>query len=46
MQVFRRQASDFYGRNIKLSGLDSAARYELNNLDAPEKTVVTGKELM
>ena len=46
VQVFRRQDSFYMGCQFKLSGLDPAGRYELNNLDTPQKTVVTGRELM
>jgi len=46
VQAFRRQNSMYLGSQFKLSGLDPAARYELQNLDTPDKTILTGQELM
>ncbi|OQA00860.1 MAG: Alpha-galactosidase [Planctomycetes bacterium ADurb.Bin412] len=46
VQAFRRQNSIYLGSQFKLSGLDPAARYTLQNLDTPDKTILTGQELM
>jgi len=47
VQVFRRAESPFYGLQLKLQGLDAAARYALTDLDVHRRpTTHTGRELM
>jgi alpha-galactosidase len=46
LQVFRRAESPYETARFKLHGLDAAAIYTLTNLDLPEKTRATGRELM
>ncbi len=46
IQAFRRQDSYYLSCQFKLFGLAPAGRYEINNLDTPDKTVLTGQELM
>jgi alpha-galactosidase len=47
VQVFRRAESPFYGLQLKLQGLDAAARYSLTDLDVQRRpTTHTGQELM
>jgi alpha-galactosidase len=46
VQAFRRPGSIFCAAELRLRGLDPATRYEVTNLDVPEPTVATGKELM
>jgi alpha-galactosidase len=46
VQVFRRAESPFYGLQLKLQGLDPAARYALTDLDVHHQpTTHTGREL-
>ena len=46
VQAFRRDKCEKQTGTFRLSGLDSAAQYELNNFDAEGKTRASGKELM
>jgi alpha-galactosidase len=47
VQVFRRTESPYCGRELKLQGLDPAARYELTDLDVPDRPVThAGRELL
>ncbi|OQA00859.1 MAG: Alpha-galactosidase [Planctomycetes bacterium ADurb.Bin412] len=46
IQAFRRQQSNAFGGQFKLFGLEASSHYELNDLDNPQKTIVTGQELM
>jgi alpha-galactosidase len=47
VQVFRRAESPFYGLQLKMQGLDAAARYALTDLDVHRRpTTHTGRELM
>jgi alpha-galactosidase len=45
VQAFRRDKCEKQTETFRLSGLDSAAQYELNNFDAEGKTRASGKEL-
>ncbi|MEK7678076.1 MAG: alpha-galactosidase [Verrucomicrobiota bacterium] len=46
VQVFRRAQSFYEAARFKLSGLAADARYAVRNLDAPEASEITGRELM
>jgi alpha-galactosidase len=47
VQVFRRAESPYCGREVKLQGLDPAARYVLTDLDVPDPpTTHIGRELL
>ena len=47
MQAFRRAESSFYGRQLKLQGLDPAGTYVLTDLDLPDKPQeYSGRQLM
>jgi len=46
VQVFRRAESFYEAARLKLRGLNPAARYTLSNLDLPDTTEKTGRELM
>jgi len=46
VQVFRRPKSSIAAMNFKLRGLDPVARCSVTNLDAPDPTAMTGRELM
>ncbi len=49
VQAFRRPGSGFFGLQLRLRGLKAEARYEVDDLDAPEgsaKAVYTGRELL
>ena len=46
VQVFRRPESPVTAADFKLRGLDAAARYSITNLDVPNSTEMTGRELM
>ena len=46
VQAFRRPKSPFESARFKLRGLDLQARYTLLDLDEPQETQMTGKELM
>ena len=47
VQVFRRAESPFYGLQLKLQGLDPAARYALTDLDVSDRPkTFTGRELL
>ena len=46
VQAFRREKSEDAAKDIRLRGLDTAASYEVTNLDAGVPKTVTGKDLM
>jgi alpha-galactosidase len=46
VQAFRRPDSPFESARFKLRGLDAGAQYTVRDLDAPQETQMTGKELM
>ena len=46
IQAFRRAESGGAALPVQLRGLDPAARYSVRNLDKPEPSEVTGKDLM
>jgi alpha-galactosidase len=46
VQAFRRDKSEEASRTLRLSGLDSAAQYELTDFDVEGTTRVSGKDLM
>jgi len=46
VQAFRRTDSEVLARQLLLRGLEPDAQYELTNIDVPEKTKMTGQELM
>jgi alpha-galactosidase len=46
VQAFRREKSEDAAKDIRLRGLDTAATYEVTNLDAGVPKTVTGKDLM
>jgi alpha-galactosidase len=46
VQTFRREKSEDAAKDIRLRGLDTAATYEVTNLDAGVPKTVTGKDLM
>ena len=47
IQVFRRAESGFYGLQLKLQGLDPAAKYALTDLDVHHKPMeFTGRQLL
>ena len=46
VQVFRRPASDIFGRNIRLQGLNPEATYTLKNIDHEDSWTASGRELM
>ncbi len=46
VQAFRRGGSVFFGTQLRLRGLEPAARYEVRNFDRPATAIATGKELM
>jgi len=46
VQAFRRDEDDETTKDLRLRGLDTAATYEITNLDTKTPTTVSGKELM
>ena len=46
VQAFRRDEDDEPTKDLRLRGLDTAATYEITNLDTKTPTTVSGKELM
>jgi alpha-galactosidase len=46
VQAFRRDKNDEPSKNLRLRGLDPAARYEVTDLDAQKPNTTSGKELM
>jgi alpha-galactosidase len=46
VQVFRRPESPVTAEDLKLRGLDSAARYRVTNMDVPGVREMTGRDLM
>ncbi|MBN2290988.1 MAG: alpha-galactosidase, partial [Pirellulales bacterium] len=46
VQAFRRPGSVYESARLKLHGLNPEAKYTLMNLDSPEKTKATGRQLM
>jgi alpha-galactosidase len=46
VQAFRRADSFYESARLKLHGLDPDANYTITNFDFPDKTSMTGKELM
>jgi len=46
VQAFRRDKNGEPSKNLRLRGLDPAARYEVTDLDAQKPNTASGKELM
>ena len=46
VQVFRRSESIYKAADLRLRGLDPAARYRVRNLDSPESELIPGQRLM
>jgi alpha-galactosidase len=46
VQAFRRDRNDEAARDLRLRGIDSAAKYEVTNVDAGTPSQVSGKDLM
>src|SRR5579862_2322392 len=46
VQAFRREESTQASENLRLRGLDPAAKYEVTDLDAKTPSTVSGKDLM
>ena len=46
MQAFRREENTEATENLRLRGLDPAAKYEVSDLDAKTPSVVSGRDLM
>ncbi len=46
VQAFRRENSPFFSAQLKLHGMDPAARYVVKNVDTAQETEFTGRQLM